>query len=298
MYVLPRSIDSWLFFLGFCAKSIPLSPSLTFWRSFADLFIRKLKLTPELEELRADAVVPLVDEDHTHMLGSAPPMPGGEYLTVKMLSTLWEGLHETFYRKIEASPGSVADFFSQYSPDVHLAGRIYFHLAENRDLSGWLRFFLFGVRETAQRSIEVFRAILAMKERIEREVIPLFHVRRQQNAQLLMRTLYQLPVVNIKQVRDLLGVHTNTASALVNDFVGYGLLRELTGHKRNRLFIFEKYVQRSVIKEKLLLSPVPRLQLTSSTVINRAPARKTTSSSISQKKTPPDLGGAFSVSQR
>ncbi len=58
-----------------------------------------------------------------------------------------------------------------------------------------------------------------------------------------MRTLYQNPVVNIKQVRNLLDVQTNTASAVVNDFVKYGILRELTGRKRNRLFIFAEYVQ-------------------------------------------------------
>ena len=111
------------------------------------------------------------------------------------------------------------------------------------NLTGWLHFFLYGVQETAQRSIEVFRAILALKEHIERETLPLFHVRRQHNTQLLMRTLYQNPVVNIKQVRNLLDVQTNTASALVNDFVKYGILRELTGRKRSRLFIFAEYVQ-------------------------------------------------------
>lgn len=125
-------------------------------------------------------------------------------------------------------------------------GAYYDHLSAVRamdNLGAWLRFFLYGVQETAQRSIEVFKAILALKERIEREIIPLFHVRRQRNAQLLMRHLYQHPVVNIKQVRKLLEVQTNTASALVNDFVEQGILREMTGHKRNRLFIFAEYVQ-------------------------------------------------------
>lgn len=123
----------WLFFLGFCAKGISLSSSLTFWRTFSGLFIQKLKLTPELENLRANVVIPFADEERARLLESAPPMPGGEYLTDETLSSLWEELHEIFYRKIVAHTGSVADFFREYSPDVHLAGRIYFHLVENKD---------------------------------------------------------------------------------------------------------------------------------------------------------------------
>lgn len=147
----------------------------------------------------------------------------------------------------------LANFALLHKPSLYLSdffernkGDYYDNLTAVRtknDLSGWLRFFLFGVQETAQRSIEVFRAILALKERIEREIMPLYHVRRQQNARLLMQALYQNPVVNIKQVRDLLGVQTNTASSLIADFVKHGLLMELTGHKRNRLFIFADYVQ-------------------------------------------------------
>jgi hypothetical protein len=133
--ILARSADDpggWLFFLGFCSSGVPLSPTLTFWRSFSRHFIQKLKLTPNLEELRADVVIPIADEERTRLLESAPLMPGGEYLTPETLTTLWDALHETFSRQIEMFAGPVADFFKEYSPDVHLAGRIYFHLVENK----------------------------------------------------------------------------------------------------------------------------------------------------------------------
>ncbi len=125
--------EEWLFFLGFCAKSIPLSPSLAFWRTYSSLFIQKLKRTPGLEELGAHAVIPLADEERGHLLESAPLMQGEEYLTVATLTKLWEALHETFYRQREAFGGTVADFFKEYGPDLHLVGRIYFHLVENKD---------------------------------------------------------------------------------------------------------------------------------------------------------------------
>jgi hypothetical protein len=44
-------------------------------------------------------------------------------------------------------------------------------------------------------------------------------------------------------VTDLIKTQTNTAAALIDDFVKLGILRELTGQRRNRLFIFQDYVR-------------------------------------------------------
>lgn len=109
------------------------------------------------------------------------------------------------------------------------------------DMLGWLRFFLQGLKETAAASIQVFKEIIGLKERIEREKMPLFNIRRQTNAQTLMHQLYQTPVMSIKDIANLLGTQPNTASRLVDDFVELGILRELSGRKRNRLFIFDNY---------------------------------------------------------
>lgn len=106
----------------------------------------------------------------------------------------------------------------------------------------WLVFFLYGVKETAESSIQVFKEVIALKEKIEREELPHFTTRRQENAQTLMQYLYRNPVVNISMVANLLGVKTNTASMLVNDFVKHGILNELTGKQRNRIFWFKEYL--------------------------------------------------------
>jgi hypothetical protein len=73
-------------------------------------------------------------------------------------------------------------------------------------------------------------------------VLPRFSARRQDNAQRLIRHLYGHPVVDVKQVADLIGGTTNTASTLINDFVASNVLSEMTGQRRNRLFIFGEYV--------------------------------------------------------
>lgn len=113
---------------------------------------------------------------------------------------------------------------------------------EGHHMRQWLIFFLHGVEETARASAQVFRDILVLKEQIEREVLPYFSRRRQDNAQALMRHLYAQPVVDVEAVTRLLSTSTNTASALIADLVTQGVLVEMTGQRRNRFFLFHDYL--------------------------------------------------------
>jgi len=110
-------------------------------------------------------------------------------------------------------------------------------------LREWLIFFLHGVEETALSSTGVFTAILEIKRRIESESLPHFTARRQENAQKLMRHLYAHPVIDVRRACDLLETTANTASALIRDLVKYGVLVEITGQHRNRLFLFDEYIK-------------------------------------------------------
>ena len=115
-------------------------------------------------------------------------------------------------------------------------------IREGHHMREWLIFFLHGVEETAGASAEVFRRILTMKERVEREVLPRFSTRRQDNVHSLMRELYARPLIDVKRAAAQLGVTVNTASALIGDLVTQGVLVELTGQQRNRLFAFRQYL--------------------------------------------------------
>lgn len=113
---------------------------------------------------------------------------------------------------------------------------------QGNHLREWLVFFMFGVEETARASASVFRAVLDLKQRIEREVLPRFSARRQNNAQALMRQLYARPVIDVKGAMEISGVSTNTAAALIDDMATFGVLAEVTGQRRNRLFVFRDYL--------------------------------------------------------
>lgn len=119
------------------------------------------------------------------------------------------------------------------------------HMMAVRDgshMKNWLIFFLHGVVETARSAIHVSDHILLMKTRIEQEVLPRFGTRRQDNAQTFMRYLYRVPIIDVKSTERLLKVTPATANALIKDFAEYGVLREVTGNRRNRLYVFDEYL--------------------------------------------------------
>ena len=113
---------------------------------------------------------------------------------------------------------------------------------QSNQMREWVIFFLHGVCETAREAAAVFKSILNMKERIEREVMPRFSARRQNHVQTLVRRLYGSPVIDVKAAMAELKTTKNTAISLIMDLVEYGLLTEVTGQRRNRLFVFREYL--------------------------------------------------------
>lgn len=110
----------------------------------------------------------------------------------------------------------------------------------SNDLIHWVRFFLQGVAETAIKGREVFQQVLALRTDAEQAILGLG--KRAANARQLLNLLYRKPVVTAADVESALGVTTPTANALVRDFEGLGLLREITGQQRGRAYMFDRYL--------------------------------------------------------
>lgn len=119
-------------FLGFNDKSIQLSDSINFWRAFAGMFAEKMRMTPDREQVRENIAVLLSSDEARAVLDSAPLMTGAEYLSYSLLENLWDGLNRCFAEGIRHYRGTVEEFIRSYSPNVHLIGRVYFHLVENK----------------------------------------------------------------------------------------------------------------------------------------------------------------------
>ncbi len=111
---------------------------------------------------------------------------------------------------------------------------------ESHDIGQWVRFFLQAVIETAENGKQTFERILALRQEVDAQIVTLG--RRAENGHVLMRRLYQEPAVNVNQVADLLGVKYYAANQLVGALVDLGILQEMTGWQRNRLFVFRRYL--------------------------------------------------------
>lgn len=110
----------------------------------------------------------------------------------------------------------------------------------SNNLSQWVKFFLVAVCETSDKGIKTFKEILRLKEKIEEEKL-ISLGKRIQNAKKLIGFLYRKPIINVKDVERLLGITTKPANGIISDFERLGILKEMTGYKRNRLFLFEDY---------------------------------------------------------
>lgn len=112
---------------------------------------------------------------------------------------------------------------------------------EKNDLNQWLKFFLEGVRQTAQSSIDTFRKILQLKNEIETEKI-ISLGKKTQTAQQFLKILYSTPVINLNQAAKLLSVEKSSANRMIDDFERLNILHEISGFKRNRIFVFKDYL--------------------------------------------------------
>lgn len=110
----------------------------------------------------------------------------------------------------------------------------------HNDLEQWLRFFLVGITVTAENSIHTFKQIIALRTQCETKILTLG--KRQELASRLLQYLYAQPILDMKGVTTGIDINNSTASRLVQDFVRLGILTEITGNKRNRIFSFEQYL--------------------------------------------------------
>jgi Fic family protein len=111
----------------------------------------------------------------------------------------------------------------------------------HNDMTQWLKFFLVGVIETAESSIATFKSILALKAKMENEILPKFGS-RQKKALELMQFLYRQPIVTINKLQNNLKLNYSTAIRLINDFVDSGILNEMKFIGNEKIFSFTEYL--------------------------------------------------------
>jgi Fic family protein len=111
---------------------------------------------------------------------------------------------------------------------------------EKNDLMQWLKYFLKGVNETADKSASTLSKILQLKAESESQ-IRLHAGRRSASAFQLLNELFRNPVVRISRVEKICSLSAKAASDLVSFFEDQGILKEITKKERKRIYVFVKY---------------------------------------------------------
>ena len=111
----------------------------------------------------------------------------------------------------------------------------------HHDIKQWLKFFLVGVIETAKKGVNTFDEILKLKTNVELNVQTLGS--RANNAQKIVQYLFKHPMIEVDKVVEITGVSKRTAYNLIDDLEQLKIIKEITGSKRGKLYVFDAYLK-------------------------------------------------------
>lgn len=110
----------------------------------------------------------------------------------------------------------------------------------NNDITQWFKFFLVGVIETAKSSIQTFDKILKLQKEVDAKIQQLGQ--RAGNAKLVIHHLYQRPITDAQKVREITNLSQPAVYTLINELEKIGILKEITGGKRDKVYLFDVYL--------------------------------------------------------
>lgn len=111
----------------------------------------------------------------------------------------------------------------------------------SNDIRQWFKFFLVGIIETAQGSIETFDNIMKLQKEVDSKVQGLGA--RASNARMVINQLYLRPLIMVNKVADLTKLSLPSSYKLVSELEQLGILKEITGAKRGKQYWFDDYIK-------------------------------------------------------
>ncbi|MFC2101117.1 Fic family protein [Bacteroidota bacterium] len=109
------------------------------------------------------------------------------------------------------------------------------------DMLQWIKYFLVGIEQTSSKAVKTLSNVLQLKANIEKEINADFG-RRSHSALTLLQTLFKEPATTIEKASNICRLSYKAANDLVGLMHDTKYLKEMTGQNRNRIFIFEPYL--------------------------------------------------------
>lgn len=104
----------------------------------------------------------------------------------------------------------------------------------------WVGFFLEAVSAAAKDSLAAIENLASLHKR-NVENLPVT-TRKNDNVRRIFDYIEQYPIIDIKRTAAILEISYNTAASAVGKLVSAGILKEKTNAARNRVFIYEEYL--------------------------------------------------------
>jgi len=111
---------------------------------------------------------------------------------------------------------------------------------ERGDWETWLEFFLDGITETSLQAAEAAREILSLFEADRKRIDCLG--RPAASALRVHQLLQQKPIVGIPDAAQKLGISAPTIAKSIQHLEELGIIREITGKQRGRMFVYSDYL--------------------------------------------------------
>ena len=105
----------------------------------------------------------------------------------------------------------------------------------------WIHFFLEAIIQASDLAIESTKEILSLQNK-DQELLWEKGI-SSPSAVKLLNKLFYTPIISVNYVAKEFGVSYPTASQLINRFVSIGILKEITGQKRSKRFVYSKYMK-------------------------------------------------------
>lgn len=128
----------------------------------------------------------------------------------------------------------LSSFFERHRSDYY---RLLLEISKKGVWEDWIRFFLRGVATESRDAIQRTRNLQALQAEY-REAI-----QRARSSALLTRLvdrLFESPAITVSRAAELLGVTFAAAQRNVSKLVERGILQEITGQERNRVYVAKK----------------------------------------------------------
>ncbi|MEW6456440.1 MAG: Fic family protein [Acidobacteriota bacterium] len=105
----------------------------------------------------------------------------------------------------------------------------------------WVQFFLKGVIDTSQEAVKTAKEVIQLKESLitklhENSISSIYAVK-------LIETLFETPLISVKDVIEKLNISKEAANTLVKRFEKIRILKEITGKQRYKKYQFKDYVE-------------------------------------------------------